>query len=124
MGPKRNTVQKELVKRIVLESCDHPTAEEVYCRARQELASISLGTVYRILRDLVTAGEILEVHIPGKPLRFDRTTSSHAHFICSRCLRAYDVDVSIDSLVEEAEKDGFAPSGAQVTFFGVCDACK
>ena len=38
----RNTIQKDAVARIVCSSCDHPTAETVYSRARAELPNISL----------------------------------------------------------------------------------
>ena len=48
----RDTKQKDIVRRLVLEELDHPTAEEVYIAARREMSKISLGTVYRNLERL------------------------------------------------------------------------
>ena len=50
---RRNTRQKAAIERAVLSSCDHPSAETVYERVREELPAVSLGTVYRVLRALV-----------------------------------------------------------------------
>ena len=58
---KRNTRQKAVVFQVVRDSNDHPTAEVVYERAKKELPTISLGTVYRILKELVSEGKIKEI---------------------------------------------------------------
>ena len=61
IAKKRNTKQKAIVYQIVKSSYDHPTAEKVYERAKREISSISLGTVYRILKELVSEGKIGEI---------------------------------------------------------------
>ena len=55
---KRNTRQKAVVYQVLLDSYDHPTAEKIYERAKKELPTISLGTVYRVLKELVSEGKI------------------------------------------------------------------
>lgn len=121
---KRNTVQKELVKRVVLASCDHPTAERIYACAREELPTISLGTVYRILHELAAAGEIIEVPVSGAPSRFDKTTAAHAHLVCERCGRVFDVPLDVRKVLSAADKgSAHSLSGATVTFSGVCCEC-
>ena len=41
----RNSIQRNLVYDIIQVSCDHPTADMVYLRAKQTMPKISLGTV-------------------------------------------------------------------------------
>ena len=46
---RRNTRQRQLVLEAVQELCDHPTADEIYLRVREQDDHISRGTVYRNL---------------------------------------------------------------------------
>ena len=94
---KRNTIQKETVARIVKEACDHPTAEMVFEKAKVELPNISLGTVYRILKDMAHEGELREVVCKDAPSRFDKTTMDHAHFTCVQCGGVDDVFINTDN---------------------------
>lgn len=124
MSAKRNTIQKELVRRVVTASCEHPTAESVFAAAREELPSISLGTVYRVLHELAAAGEIIEVPVQGGSSRFDKTVRPHAHLVCERCGRVFDVPLDVDKVLAAADKNSVhSLSGAQVTFSGVCADC-
>ena len=80
---KRNTRQKAVVFQVVRDSSDHPTAEVVYERAKKELPSISLGTVYRILKELVSEGKIKEI-VVNKQSHLDRRTDYHHHYKCKK----------------------------------------
>ena len=82
---KRNTRQKSAIESAVLSSCDHPSALTVCERVKEEIPNISLGTVYRVLGMLVKEGKVREIPVPGAPSRFDKTTRTHAHFICTEC---------------------------------------
>lgn len=120
----RNTVQKEVVERIVCSSCDHPTAETVFQRARNELPNISLGTVYRILKRLDKDGVIQEIHVHNAPSRFDKTTFDHAHFICSQCGSVSDIGVDVSNLVQEARSTcAHSVDRVKINLVGVCEAC-
>lgn len=120
----RNTVQKEVVKRIVLSACDHPTAETVYNRAKAELPTISLGTVYRILKRLALDGEVREISVGNAPSVFDKTLKMHAHLVCSECGAVVDVMMDDDAFwASVSDTCGHDVSEAQVLFGGVCSAC-
>lgn len=121
----RNTVQKELVERIVLSSCDHPTAETVYQRAKAELPNISLGTVYRILKRLSSDGVIQEIHVQNAPSVFDKTLEMHAHLVCGKCGGVVDVMLDSDRFKSSiSDSCGHSLSDAQVLFNGVCAECR
>lgn len=121
---KRNTVQKELIRRIALASCEHPTAESIFASARFQLPTISLGTVYRVLKELVDEGSLIEVPVNGAPSRFDKTTMSHAHFVCKECGAVCDVKLDVKGVIDSADASPNAIEDVTVTFEGVCERCK
>lgn len=121
----RNTHQKEVIARIVKESCDHPTAEMVLEKARVELPALSLGTVYRVLKDMAKNGEIREVVCKDAPSRFDKTTIDHGHFTCVKCGKVKDVFFNlekIDKSIVDFGDDIVLES--QIFFRGICSDCK
>ena len=67
----------------------HPCAEDIYKAVKKKLPNISLGTVYRVLNNFKEKGEILE--IPFEVAHYDGDTSSHAHFICEKCKKIFDI---------------------------------
>ena len=52
-GGFRFTPQREHVYAVLLRKRDHPTAEEVFIRAKREIPDISMATVYNCLDALV-----------------------------------------------------------------------
>ena len=82
---RRDTPQRKLIRRILADCRDHPTAETVYERARAIRPRIGFGTVYRNLSVLADDGEILRLSVPGGPDRFDGTVADHGHYFCNRC---------------------------------------
>lgn len=121
---KRNTIQKDTVSRIVKEACDHPTAEMVFEKAKVELPNISLGTVYRILKDMAQEGELREVVCKDAPSRFDKTTMEHAHFTCIECGRVDDVFINVDKVGKDiVDFGGKVVLESQIMFRGLCEDC-
>ncbi|MCL4541498.1 MAG: transcriptional repressor, partial [Chloroflexi bacterium] len=52
------TPQRLFLFRVLGSATNHPTAEELYETLRHELPTLSLGTVYKILNELVELGEL------------------------------------------------------------------
>lgn len=121
---KRNTRQKEVVKDVVLSSSDHPTAETIYERAKAQLPTISLSTVYRNLTELIEDGKVREILVPNAPSRFDKTTRIHAHFVCRKCGCVTDVEMNESKTIESVAKDnGNLIDESEIMFRGVCGKC-
>lgn len=118
----RNTMQKEVVRDIVLNACDHPTAETIYNCAKEQIPNISLGTVYRILKSLVASGDVREINIPNAPSAFDKTVKNHAHFACSVCGKVFDVP--FDGIENAIGNVDFKFDSVDVIFKGVCPDCE
>jgi Fe2+ or Zn2+ uptake regulation protein len=122
----RRTRQRETVLEIVRSTMDHPTADWVYRRARRRIPRISLGTVYRNLKQLVDAGLIREIHSGGESIRFDGNTGPHHHARCVRCGRVSDIDIPLDTRREQevARALDFHVLGHHVEVQGLCAECR
>lgn len=121
---RRNTIQKSTIENVVLSSCDHPTADTIYQRVKEMLPTVSLGTVYRVLGDLVDSGKVRRIAVPGAPDRFDKTTCTHAHFHCSKCGSVMDIATTFGKeMLDALSTNGNLIVEAEVVFKGICSNC-
>ena len=122
----RNTKQRDLILRIVEMSCDHPTAEMIYERAREEMPALSLGTVYRNLSLLVSQGKVRHVVIPTGGDRYDKTICTHAHLHCRVCNGVVDVGEGLNDKIARSVEDisGCKIDTTDIIFVGICPECK
>lgn len=122
----RRTKQRESILRVLRSATSHPTADWIYDEVRKEMPNISLGTVYRNLRQLCGKGEILELGLCGTLSRFDGRRDSHYHFRCENCGRVFDVDEPINEDINRrvARKTGFKILSHRLEFHGICKECR
>jgi len=123
----RNTQQRQLVFDVVQKSCDHPTAERVYNRAREAAPHISLGTVYRNLAHLSESGAIKRLVSGVGPDHFDFNLENHFHFLCSHCGEMTDIPKEFSPSEKEVEKPtsaGFDIKGYSLIYMGICPECQ
>ena len=123
---RRFTRQRSVILEVVQHSHAHPDAEEVYKLARKKIKSLSLGTVYRNLKLLVEEGQIREVQLTGKTLRYDGMLEEHEHFLCTKCNRIIDLPRSMS--IKSVNTNSHALSGCQVIdyrldLYGLCADC-
>lgn len=122
----RNTIQRQIVLSTVCRLRSHPAAEEI-CREieREYGTSISKATVYRNLHQLVDAGRLRQLSLPGSPERYDGQTHWHAHFRCRQCGMVADLEVEVphDLGLDAAEQVGFRIEDSDLVFKGLCAAC-
>ncbi len=122
----RSTRQREHVFSVLLDKRDHPTADEVFARARESMASISLATVYNCLETLVTCGLVRQVNLEREPSRYCPNLKEHAHFHDRRTGRVYDVEVPTDFIakLKQVLPDGYQVEHIDLSFQGVAPAKK
>lgn len=78
----RATQQRTVLLSILMESVDHPNADELYARAKTIDDSVSLATVYRTLSALEEAGLIRRLNFENEPARFEITpVAEHDHLV-------------------------------------------
>ena len=117
--------QRALIYECVRENALHLTADGIYGMLKKDHPSLSLGTVYRNLAQLVEHRMIQKISTPGQPDRFDGLLENHFHLHCSECHGVQDLFVDelhdIDKLVEE--KANVSIHSYEMSFTGVCDKC-
>jgi Fe2+ or Zn2+ uptake regulation protein len=120
------TRQREVVLKVIRESPEHLTANDVFAAAKKRLPSISFATVYNSLRYLKEAGHIAEIQFGNGASRFDRMTSRHDHAICTGCGKLVDIemDVPADIVKRAARYSKFKPESIEFTLRGKCPDCK
>jgi Fe2+ or Zn2+ uptake regulation protein len=120
------TPQRRAVLRVVAESAEHLTANEIFEAARKELPSISFATVYNSLKYLKEAGLVHEINFGKGSSRYDRETARHDHAVCSRCGKLVDFDLAeTPQLIRAAaRRSRFKPESIHLTLVGLCPDCQ
>lgn len=78
----RVTSQRRTVIAALVQSHDHPTAEDVYARAKLVDCSVSFATVYRALSTLVDASIVQRLTVDDGPARFEMAPETeHDHLV-------------------------------------------
>jgi len=120
-GGFRFTPQREQVYGVLLEQRDHPTAEEVFIRAKRRLPEISMATVYNCLDALVTCGLVRQVTLERGAARFCPNMREHCHFYCDRCENVFDIQWP--SAAQIPLPRGFEGERYDIAIHGRCPAC-
>jgi Fur family ferric uptake transcriptional regulator len=117
-------------RRVILEEFRkinaHPTADEVYEKARRRMPRISLGTVYRNLEVLSECGMIQKLQLGGTQKRFDGRMENHYHIRCIRCGHIEDVPTEPLTPIENTLRgmSDYEIIGTRLEFIGICPRCK
>jgi len=118
------TPQRQCIFRVMHNNGSHPTAHSVFEAVRTEMPTVSLRTIYQTLNDLVALNELQQVGVGTGAARFDPSTGTHHHLVCSRCGEVRDVHQELGALrLPVSQQQGFTIAGAEVVFRGLCAAC-
>jgi Fur family peroxide stress response transcriptional regulator len=122
----RLTPQRREVYNVLLEDRDHPTATEVFLRAKKRVPTISLATVYNCLETLVECGLAKQVNVEREATRYCPNLSEHGHFVCDSCGIVSDIPVAKGGALTQLLKvpTGFSVNHSEITLRGTCPACK
>src|SRR5271170_4608374 len=85
--------QREVIYSVLLKKRDHPTAEDVFARAKPEMPMISLATVYNCLETLVQCDLVRAVNFERGPTRYCPNLQPHAHFHDEQTGATHDIDL-------------------------------
>lgn len=119
--------QREEIIEVLEKSYDHPTAEKIYERLKNNLSTSSRSTVYRNLCLLVNKNVIQKISVPVGPDRYDLVRDKHCHAICAKCGNVYDFKFEFD--FEQLKKSVYNQTKVECnledfTIAGICDICK
>lgn len=116
----RVTRQREHVFAVLLSKRDHPSAEEVFARAKAGMPGISLATVYNCLETLVSCELVRQVHRDRDSARYCPNLAPHAHFHDVATGRAYDIDLP-QGLLSDLRRllpAGYSADHIEISFHG------
>jgi Fe2+ or Zn2+ uptake regulation protein len=121
----RVTPQRQAIFRLLEGDLSHPTVESLFDRARTDMPTISLKTVYQTVHDLEALGEVRVLDLGTGSVRVDpNVEDDHHHLLCTACGRVRDLPVEFDGLnVPIRYRRDFTVDDVQVIFRGHCDHC-
>ena len=117
----RYSHQRDTIRKIIYSTNSHPTADQVFIKAKKIIPNISLGTVYRNLKQLEKTG-ILQTIYDGNIIRYDWKTEPHNHLKCKICGDLIDVDMADLIIQPDFEKKyKFEVDDVEMTIIGTCN---
>ena len=127
----RMTPQRRLILDALKCCADHPTAEEIYLRARASDTSLHLSTVYRTLRWLEEEGFVSPRWFEDerRQERFDPVSDNnpdHFHFRCRVCNAIVEFPQPLIEEIKQAYQEhyGGQVESATLTLYGICQRCQ
>lgn len=124
---KNYSRQREEIIKVVKDSYNHPTAEDIYMVVKAKDPAVSRSTVYRNLGLLVENNIINKISMIVGPDRFDYNRGNHNHVICRKCGKIFDFDYDFEyeklkNLI--LKQTGVEISEKGIALEGICDSCK
>jgi Fe2+ or Zn2+ uptake regulation protein len=117
----RFTSQRRCVYDVLIHKRDHPTADEVFIRAKNAMPDISHATVYNCLDALVQCGLVRQVQLQRGATRFCPNMEEHCHYYCDDCGSVFDVSLPDAPTVPRPK--GFQVDHYDIAAHGLCADC-
>lgn len=128
MTAKRNTWQREAVRRALSGTEGFVSAQGLHLMLQRGGSPMGLATVYRALADLTATGEADTVHSPnGEAVyRTCATLEHHHHLMCRQCSLTVEIAASeVETWAQRtATTHGFTDAAHVVDIFGLCASCQ
>lgn len=123
------TSQRRLILKILLENAkDHPSAEEIYRLVRDQNPRIGLATVYRTLESFCELGILHELNFDNNCRRYEleQGEQHHHHLICLKCREIVEFkDGILKELEEHIKKEyDYQVVDHRIKFYGYCPNCR
>lgn len=77
------TIHRVIILDYLMQTKEHPTAEMIFSKIRQDFPTISLATVYNTLELLEKSGLVRSVKFQHENCRFDFAEEDHLHLYIS-----------------------------------------
>ncbi len=114
---------QESICRIVLESDDHVTAEQVLAAVKKEHPTVSLSTTYRNLNIFADTGRIRRIQRAIGADYYERNLDPHDHAYCVRCGKIMDIKIpELKGILERSFPYPILSFDLLVNY--VCPACE
>jgi Fur family transcriptional regulator, stress-responsive regulator len=108
-------------------SADHPDVDTIARGVRERVGKVSLQAVYDAVHALHKAGLLRKIEPMGSPARYEsRVGDNHHHLVCRSCGEVTDVDCATGAApcLDPVDAAGYLVDEADVTYWGLCPACR
>ena len=120
----RNTRQKDAIRAAFLNANRPLSPEETLAHARQQVARISIATIYRNIASLVQDKWLTAVEIPGEATRYEVAGKEHHHhFQCNDCGKVFEL-AGCTVQATHGLPSGFRVTGHEFFLYGLCAECQ
>ena len=120
------TAQRLAISEVVVNSLEHPTAQQIYEAVNERFPYITRSTIYNALNALVQCGFVQALPFAGG-VRYDANLDSHVNVVCLDCGAIIDVAVHKNRILRLKEKvassSGFEITSQRLDFYGRCPSC-
>ena len=119
------SVQRLAIMDYLLTHRTHPSIEEIYMALCDDIPTLSKTTVYNTLKLFVEHGAAQMLTIDEKNVCYDGDISLHAHFLCKKCNKIFDLPAPAeDEVVRQMRDNGFQTEELHYYYRGLCPQCK
>lgn len=119
------SLQRLAVMEYLMSHHTHPTVEEIHSALVASMPTLSKTTVYSTLRLLVEKGAAQQLTIDERKVNYDGDCCPHAHFLCRKCSKVYDLPMREDCPENFVHLPaGFAIERSALYYRGLCPACR
>lgn len=105
----------------------HSTVDEIVTSLEGDLPKVSFQAIYLVVADLVGAGLINRLDLPGHPSRYElNRRDNHHHVLCTSCGRVEDVACAVGEApcLHPSETHDMEIAIADVLYRGTCRECR
>ena len=116
------TDQRKIIAKVMSESDDHPSVDELYIRVSKIDQKISIATVYRTVKLFEESGIVTKHDFKGDKARYEELSESHHdHLIDVKTGEIIEfVDDEIEKLQKKvAEKYGYELVDHKLELYGI-----
>ena len=120
------TPQRLSIFKMLRSNHIHPSAETIYQVLIQEHPTMSLATVYKTIKTLVSSELVQELNVGEGNFRYDANTNYHPHIQCTKCGKVDDIfNIDVSPIIEDAKKaTDFVITSNKLYFYGLCPNCQ
>ena len=119
------SVQRMAIMDYMMTHFTHPSVDEIYNALSPKFPTPSRTTVYNTLKLFVEHGAVRMLTIDEHNACFDGDMSLHAHFLCKKCGKIYDMPLqNHEDALLGVQVDGNEITEVHQYFKGICKDCR
>lgn len=109
----------------LIQKAGHLDVEELFTLIKKQFSSISLATLYKNIHSMMESKLLSEIKVSNHKTKYEIAKEPHIHLVCQKCNEFIDLDINIDTLVDEAStKSHYQLLDSSIVLCGLCEKCQ